>query len=405
LHLQDPTLLRRQDIVTAYFNAIKSKNDEVVAALIESGVVSTETTSAEGRTPLLAAIEAGHVRTVQQLMDFEAQVNALGVMSGMKSQPYRYGPDGSTMVFRSPLMCAAENGNLTIVKLLMETYGADDGIVAPDGELALRLAASHGHREIVKYLPTRRRGGWKRWKTKHQKAMKRIVQAGKGIYSFFWMLGFEIPKFFLWSIPKHCIVLPAIDGIKWLHLHRAELPERIVAWMKKVWIRLKKFPEELWDFNKHLAKFTWTGIKRLPKSLKIALLWAYTGLKEVASAITHILTRLWSFLHTAFAAMASFFHNVTLKDVWDGFKSFLRSLFVDGPKKIWEWVRRFEKMTLKMLEVMWGCTGWMLWMLLRGIVEVFIYVPRKLFVILVSAAGSVRSAFKEVLIWINPKRK
>ena len=64
-------------------------------------------------------------------------------------------------------MIAAEKGNLTIVKLLIEAYHADDKLIAKDGQIALRLAASNGHREVVDYLPSRSGGGMKRWKRKY----------------------------------------------------------------------------------------------------------------------------------------------------------------------------------------------------------------------------------------------
>lgn len=78
---QDATIKHRQDIVIAYFDAIKTKKDEVVAALIESNLVTPETTNVHGQTPLHAAIEAGNVHTVQQLMDFDADVNAFSAIS------------------------------------------------------------------------------------------------------------------------------------------------------------------------------------------------------------------------------------------------------------------------------------------------------------------------------------
>lgn len=56
---------------------------------------------------------------------------------------------------------AAEKAKLLVVRYLME-HGADDALLAPDGQLALRLAAKAIHREIVAYLPSRRIGGWKR---------------------------------------------------------------------------------------------------------------------------------------------------------------------------------------------------------------------------------------------------
>ena len=65
-------------------------------------------------------------------------------------------------------MIACEKGNLPLVKLLLDVYHCDDSIIAPDGQLALRLASFFKHREIVDYLPVRRGGGMKRWKCKIQ---------------------------------------------------------------------------------------------------------------------------------------------------------------------------------------------------------------------------------------------
>jgi hypothetical protein len=401
----DAIIKIRQEIVNTFFDAIKTKKDEDIAALIECAVVTPETIGSDGRTPLLAAIKAGNVRTVQQLMDFDANVNAFGIVCGLS--PLRWGgsKDDTPSVFRSPLMVAAETGNLVIVKLLVECYGADDALVAPDGELALRLAASNGHREIVKYLPTRRSGGWRRWKTKHRQAVKRIVRAGKGIASFAWVLGFEVPKFFLWYVPKHVIVFPVWKALKWMHTHRDELPERIVRSLKRAGRTLMKVPEVLWLISKGLAESIWEGIKGLPKAVRFAIVWTYTGIKNMGDAVANVFKRFFTFLHTAFAAVANSFHNITLKDIWDGFGSFLHTLFVDGPRKMWRWLCTFEKMTLKMLGAMWGCAGWLLWMLLRALIGIFTYVPMRMWEIIVSVGGSLGSAFREVLIWIDPKRR
>jgi hypothetical protein len=58
-------------------------------------------------------------------------------------------------------MFASSIGSLPIVKLLFEApYSAHDALVAPDGQIALRLASTTaGHRTIVEYLPARRVGG------------------------------------------------------------------------------------------------------------------------------------------------------------------------------------------------------------------------------------------------------
>jgi hypothetical protein len=401
----DAIIKIRQEIVNTFFDAIKTKKDEVIAALIECAVVTPETIGSDGRTPLLAAVKAGNVRTVQQLMDFDANVNAFGIISGLSPLRWSGSNNVAPSVFRSPLMVAAETGNLVIVKLLIECYGADDALVAPDGELALRLAASNGHREIVKYLPTRRGGGWRRWKTKHRQAVKRIVRARKGIASFARVLGFEVPKFFLWYIPKHAIVLPVWKALKWMYTHRAELPEWIVKSLKRAGRTLIKVPGALWLISKGLAKSIWDGIKGLPKAVRFAIVWMYTGIKNMGDAVANVFKRFFTFLHTAFAAVANSFRNITLKDIWDGFESFVHALFVDGPRKVWGWLCTFEKMILKMLEAMWGCTGRLLWMLLRALIAIFTYVPMRLWEIIVSAGGSLGSAFREVLIWFDPKRR
>src|SRR4051812_12779747 len=78
---------------------------------------------------------------------------------------------------RTPLQAAAAGGNLALVRLLVTDFGADDGLLAPDGQLALRLAADGGHRDVVAFLPVRRGGACARWKTHHAVAWARIKRA------------------------------------------------------------------------------------------------------------------------------------------------------------------------------------------------------------------------------------
>ena len=82
-----------------------------------------------------------------------------------KTQHFNHGTQ------RTPLQQACKTGNLPIVKLLMETHACNDALIAPDGQLALRLASRNGHKDIVSYLPLRRGGGWKRWKHNHKQSM------------------------------------------------------------------------------------------------------------------------------------------------------------------------------------------------------------------------------------------
>ncbi|EDN10917.1 predicted protein [Histoplasma mississippiense (nom. inval.)] len=89
---------------------------------------------------------------------------------------------GRAAIRRTPLQLAAELGNLPLVKMFIETYQCDDSKVAPDGELALRLASKNGHRHVVDYLPARRGGGWKRWRTAHEVSMAKARDALKSIF-------------------------------------------------------------------------------------------------------------------------------------------------------------------------------------------------------------------------------
>jgi ankyrin repeat protein len=51
----------------------------------------------------------------------------------------------------SPLLEAAQNGQLEMVKLLIE-YGADPQQTNKDGKNALQIAGEHQHSDIVQYL-------------------------------------------------------------------------------------------------------------------------------------------------------------------------------------------------------------------------------------------------------------
>jgi len=391
---------RRRLLVNTFFHAIKTKNDEIVALFIDSGVVTTGTTDEYERTPLLAAVDAGNVRTFQQLMDYGADVNAFSVRPVLP--PPNYGP-ARVKTYRTPLQSAAEKGNLTLVKLLMETYQADDSLIAPDGQHALRLAATHGYTEIVEYLPVRRGGGWRRWKAKHRNTLIRTRRAAESIWTFFRILSWYAPKMVVWDAPKYLVVQPMIRRAKWLREHYRDIPGIIARWLMKIpgkiWEVVKKIPGVVKD----ILTSSWKSIKSIPKAARIALLWMWDGLKSFGTAVQHIAARFFSFLHTLFAAIASFFHNLTLKDVLDGLKIFLRAVFVDMPKVLWNWLCKFEEMTLKVCKALLGTVGCVLWNLARGIVELVTYVPKKLATIVVGLLQILWGGYREVMIWLDPK--
>ena len=119
-------------------------------------------------------------------------------------------------------MVAAAEGNLPLVKLFHKVWGADDSLIAPDGQLALRLAAEGGHCEVVAHLPVRRGGGWRRWKTHHAVAVRRVREAARGIYWFAEVLLWRIPKFWGGTLPKYVLVLPLMKRVRWCWIHRRE---------------------------------------------------------------------------------------------------------------------------------------------------------------------------------------
>ncbi|ORX96159.1 hypothetical protein BCR34DRAFT_497961, partial [Clohesyomyces aquaticus] len=474
------------NIVDTFFSAIRTKKDEVVASLIENALVTPETTDKNGRTPLLAAIEAGNIRTVQQLMDFDANVNAFGITASIprtidyhSRRKAHTGPE-IYHIYRTPLQLAASLGNLTIVKLLIETYSADDGIIAPDGQHALRLAVKAGHREIVNYLPVRRGGGWRRWKVKHEKAMRRAKNAGRGIYRFGKFFVWDVPKFLLWTVPKEIIVAPIMEGLRWLRDHGAEIPGMIwdgvkavgrgilivlegfgrglksigrgilkaprILWsfltglVRGLWHLLKKIPglltsalkfvwhvikatpaaiarflarvfkvvldivDIIWSLTVELTKILWRAIKATPSALASVFLWLWKGIKSIAVAIGSVFTSIFSFLHTLLSGLVTFFRDITFQDVWNGFVAVLHSVFVAAPLKILEWLKSFGQFSYDLMEKMFGWLGWLVWWLVRGLIEFVVYVPKKLLEILASVGSSIGGAVQEVAIWVNPKR-
>lgn len=81
---------------------------QIAGLLLDSGAApSLETFDADGCSPLMMAVQSGHLETVRTLLDRGADVNA------------RAGPDGNTA-----LRIAAADGSFEMVKLLVSA-GAD----------------------------------------------------------------------------------------------------------------------------------------------------------------------------------------------------------------------------------------------------------------------------------------
>lgn len=341
----------------------------------------------------------------------------------IKSKSTYLGTEGGTEILRTPLQLAASMGNLALVKLFIECYRCDDSRIAPDGQLALRLAAQNGHHEVVEYLPARRGGGWLRWKLQHAKAMKRVKQALEAGCWFIIVLAWDIPKIFVWSVPKHCIFLPIVNGSRWCWKNRKgfwpwckSVVRQIPIYVKKcgrwIWKVVKNTPKALID----AGKATWTFciktfpswlkdliIRRLPNAVIAILKWTLLGLRTIGHSFRHVILKTISLLHTAFVAIISFFRHATYQDIWNGFCSLVHTIFVTFPQNLWKWLQEFEQSSYTFMKTAFGQPGKLVWYICYGATWLAIYIPRKLWVISKSLAGSLAHVWYELRIWLNPK--
>ena len=88
------------------------------------------------------------------------------------------------------------------MKLFLDVLGAEDAWIAPNGQLALRLAAEGGHSEVVAHLPVRRGGGGRLGKAHNAIAVRRVREAARGIYWVAEVLFGRTPKFLGWTLPE-----------------------------------------------------------------------------------------------------------------------------------------------------------------------------------------------------------
>lgn len=407
---------RQRRAILTYFDAITTANLELVTAFLDAGIVTAETTNQTGKTPLLAAVEAGKISSIKHMLQYGANINKYAI-TATSLDTGRYRKMVVEHTLRTPLQYAAELGNLAIVKLLMEC-GADDSLIAPDGQLALRLAASNGHREVVEYLPGRSGGGFRRWQANHKTAMRRCKKAALGILDFGQIFLWSLPKFFIWEAPRYFVVDPFINGCKWVYTHRAEIPGLMAKYLKKLWNELKALPKAIWKVIKEIPgiikttlnwlgvrlKGLWEIIKSIPHGLRIALLWIWDGVQRIWFALENGLRHVFALMHTFLSAIISFFQHITWKDVWRAFVRTLHAIFIDAPMKVWGWMCMFEEVSYRFMKTVFGFLGQCLWVIGRGIISWITYVPEKLFEMLAACGSSLLSGGKEVMVWINPKK-
>ena len=123
--------------VTALMSAAFNGHSDIVLMLLDHGA-GIDRRDVMGRTALLYAATGPFPGTVKILLDKGAEPNVVD----------------SDEHF-SPLMHAAAEGNLDVVKILVEA-GADMSLTDVDGDDAISFARQAGHQRVADYLKTAR---------------------------------------------------------------------------------------------------------------------------------------------------------------------------------------------------------------------------------------------------------
>jgi hypothetical protein len=138
-----------------------------------------------------------------------------------------------------------------------------------------------------------------------------IRRSCKGIYYFTRFFIYEIPKFFLFTIPGE-LAKSLGHGVRRLYKAIPPIKEwpgilwrtivSIAKGIKEVVVALAKFVRDLpknvyhggkamWKGTKWLAKKTWRGIKAVPGLLKMGAQKTWSGIKIVANWLGDVLLR------------------------------------------------------------------------------------------------------------------
>lgn len=417
-----------------FFSAIDEGQEDVIALMIENDLVTANTIlSSTYETPLLRAVAVKSVTIVRQLLELGAEKDGYGVkVIGeyraketleciLKNETIPY--YGTEVFHRTPLQLAASLGNLVMVKLLMEQYQCDDSLIAPDGQIAIRLAAENGHREVVDYLPARRGGGLRRWKHKNKASIRSIQKAIGKIAKFLKFFLWDLEKLFLWDLPKHTIVKPLsklgkycfenFNGLgPWCKRQILAVPARIKSVGKWIQKKTVKVAKGIWELLTKILPKMIKGILvwfwklltvKLPAAVMLLAKWIKNSSIAAAKYIGAAIMSVVSLVSTMVEAVISFFSRVTLADVWNGFCGVLRAVFVAFPKLIGLWIVEFGKGSYKMMKLLFGWVGQAFWYLGLAIGWVITYLPRQFWKILQSVGGVFARAGYEVRVWFDPK--
>ncbi|KAK0220789.1 hypothetical protein EDD85DRAFT_941823 [Armillaria nabsnona] len=416
----------------AFHLAIAQHDYDLVSYFLTStpALATPNTLSCYGNTPLFTAIRARDIKIVRLLLVHGADVNGWSSPLYSAADPahqrlyesqYRCYADKEIerafsafqqgeqvdmdnfldkgMVPRTPLMEAASTGQIAVVKLLMEEYGADDTAVAPDGQTALRLAAANKHREITSFLPARRLGVFKRIQFRSRKAIKRIKVVARRLYDigrfFFW----EIPKFFLWTIREIWKVLTWKNAIHVGKILFWRVPGFFLYLVPKFF---------LWNVPKYLitefpwvsfGKYLWRTMKGIPDFLRRMGISLYNLLVTMANKVSEVIQRFLSLLHTIALAIWTLLKEITRHDVWNAICDLGRAIFMDLPRAVWEGIKVVYRVLDRKLQITLKI-GWMVVMIMFWVV---LYIPKQLGKICREAGAVVVRLGKEIIVYFWPK--
>ncbi|GMK54018.1 hypothetical protein CspeluHIS016_0106040 [Cutaneotrichosporon spelunceum] len=437
-------------IIAAFHTAIKEKNTELVQTMVQRGLVSPDVPAADGATPLCDAVRAENLFMAKLLLDLGAGVNQPEQRTPAFPLPRwrasKYGVEPPELN-RTPLMLSAAGGHLAMLKLLLDA-GADDSTIAPDGQMALRLAAEHGHRALVDVLPSRRGGAWRRFMHHNEENIHRAKQAGKNVakvihHSLKFVL-WHLPKFLFWDmwvllarsfgpgirraaaaarrelcrLPGHTRALGGFikSSPAWIAKQAratatqckralAATPTALRQAAKATAECGAKSARTLASIARALARYLWDRMLDVPGVLKLVWKWVVESGMRVGRSLAVLAVMPVGLLHTvamAVVALLARARNVTFCDVRHAVVALGRAA-VDVPRQIWRALVVLNEVAYAALVTVFGWVGFIAYGIAFVAIWAVTFVPFQLARIVLAAGRSVRMGVHEVAVLINPK--
>ncbi|TDL21781.1 hypothetical protein BD410DRAFT_278976 [Rickenella mellea] len=295
LQLRHQTVLTAEKmykVVAHFFDAIIAGQVETVQLLLNSGMdVECQDRLRRGMTPLYAAVRAGQSRMMFLLFNAGADVNKFSGDPDITDPNRNRHNHGEIWRKRTPLMRAAQNGSIKMVRELVEQCNADPMAIAPDDQSAQRLAAKAGHRAVVEYLPINRGGIGKRLRYDYHTRYRRIRYLVKTIYSILKFFLWTVPKFFVWDIPKYVV--------KMLYRLARHIFSAVRTWPSLIGAALVDLFKAIGRGSMAVVRRTVRGAKsigrsavRLVKGVPNFLKTCYNATKRVVKAIPDMTVRM-----------------------------------------------------------------------------------------------------------------